>query len=353
MAVSPYLYVALGVTSLISEGLYGATSFGPAITFNIAWQVCHMVGLSDGTLSEAAVNLTFLETCSSALQILLLRKWISPSLALAISVPCCVFTALGQAEMLRLDRTPEGGAWLKRALGGVLLLMFVQRLVVLLLRRRRAAAINLSTTAVPAMEAPALPPPRPMRNWRTARVQASTFFWFALAGAMGGLTSVGGPPIMMWVSIHAHELNHDSWRGSNAVLRLLLNLSRGAVLAAEHRLSLATSYPLALVMLAGGWSGLLIGNALAPLFKDEFLLQCATLFMLLCGAALMEAAGFGPQVQQPVSVGVGGCAALVLLCALGRLAWRRCCARSRVRLREEGDSIAETRAAGLLANAVQ
>eukprot|EP01047_Picozoa_sp_COSAG01_P089507 COSAG01_NODE_21593_length_894_cov_2.238994_1_plen_83_part_10 len=42
------LTLAMALISLLSEGLYGATSFGPAITFNVGWQVLYMIGLADG-----------------------------------------------------------------------------------------------------------------------------------------------------------------------------------------------------------------------------------------------------------------------------------------------------------------
>ena len=61
-------------------------------------------------------------------------------------------------------------------------------------------------------------------------------------------------------------------------------------------------------MTGGGCVGLLVGNRAAYLFRDKDALQAATLVFLLCGAVLMEAAGFGDAVQEPVSLAVGGCA---------------------------------------------
>lgn len=43
---------------------------------------------------------------------------------------------------------------------------------------------------------------------------------------MGGITSIGGPPMMIFVSIHADELDLAAWRGTNGVLRVLLNAAR-------------------------------------------------------------------------------------------------------------------------------
>lgn len=327
------LCLGMGITSFFSEGMYAATTFGPAITFNVGWQICYMLGLSDGRLSEVALNLTFVEIASSAVQVVLLRRIVSLPLVLACAVPGCGFLLLGQLLMIRIeDGFAEGGAWLKRALGGVLLLMFAQRIAALAhaarRRRRTAKLVDRSTpgSSSSRLEAP-LPPPVPMARFYTWRVQLSTFVWFALSGVVGGLTSVGGPPIMMWVSIYAAELNVDSWRGSNAVLRVLLNLTRLAIFGFEGRVHLDATYPLALSMTGGGCVGLLVGNRAAYLFRDKDALQAATLVFLLCGAVLMEAAGFGDAVQEPVSLAVGGCAALAALLGLLRCAWRR--ARSR------------------------
>eukprot|EP00662_Eupelagonemidae_sp_cell21_P028823 gene28823-23320_t len=58
LGLDPWLTLAMALISFVSEGLYGATSFGPAITFNVGWQVCYLLGLSDGTLTSVAVDMT-------------------------------------------------------------------------------------------------------------------------------------------------------------------------------------------------------------------------------------------------------------------------------------------------------
>jgi uncharacterized membrane protein YfcA len=357
----PGLLLALGLSAFISEALYGATCFGPAITFNVGWQVCHMLGLSDGTLSTAAVELTIYETTSAALQALFLRRHICPHFVAVISIPLCGFTVLGQILMLRLDETASGSASLKRVLGGVLLLLAAQRggaLWVQWKRRRRTLddddAVTGRNLPAPAADSPN---PPPMRHFWTARIQFCTFVWFSAAGIMGGLTSVGGPPIMVWVSLFAHLLHFDSWRASNAATRLLLNLARGAVLACQGRVRLDRSYPSAITMILSGWLGLLAGNRLAPLFKNTDMLQAATLLFLVCGAVLMEAAGFPESIQQPVSLGVGGVA--VLCASIAALASLPCLRRGRAGFGHRGVSAhsnreglsTATRSDALLANA--
>jgi hypothetical protein len=142
------LTLAMALISLLSEGLYGATSFGPAITFNVGWQVLYMIGLADGTLTTVVsvrqasrrqpassceisgsvaplptrvglmmvvlvgaqtVNMTVMETMSAAMQCIVLWRLVDPALLLATALPCCGFIVLGQLLMLQLD-----GVWCVR-----------------------------------------------------------------------------------------------------------------------------------------------------------------------------------------------------------------------------------------------
>ena len=163
------LALAMGLVSLCSETLYGATSFGPAITFNVGWQICFLLHLSDGTLTSVTINMMKMEVVVACLQIVLLRRLIDPWLALAISVPCCACMALGQTLMISLD-----GVWLKRALGCVLMLMALQ-----------IVWANCGSCPPPEDRQP----PRGLDLHRP-RVLLSIFFWFSAAGLMGGITSV-------------------------------------------------------------------------------------------------------------------------------------------------------------------
>ena len=193
--------VAVRLTLAVGCAADGATSFGPAITFNVGWQVCYMLGLSDGTLTSVARDMTVMESASAALQILLLRKLVDPRLALAISLPCVITTYLGQLLMIQLD-----GPLLKLSLGVILLGMTAQRV-----------AANCGASA------PKADRPDPVGlDLRRPRTLLSILFWFGTAGLMastpllllcsnlqptwgfvqGGVTGIGGPPMMLFVSIH-------------------------------------------------------------------------------------------------------------------------------------------------------
>ena len=280
------LALSLGLISLVSEGFYGATTFGPAISFNIGWQICYLFGLGDGTLPSIAENLTIMETFSAILQIVVMWEHVDPWLSFAISAPVCIFTGLGQLLMIRIATVPEGGDWLKRVLGIILVLMAAHRARAIhaagraapgqggsgrrllgdvwdaaaqkecLLTDGRApesskrdaggdgdgcdgggggggrggggvlagSGHGASGTAAYVHDPPGL-------DLHSNRVRLSLFFWCSFAGCMAGLTSVGGPPLMIFVSLHAKEIKMDTWRGSNAVGRLLLNVARGVVFA--------------------------------------------------------------------------------------------------------------------------
>ena len=284
LGLNPWLTLAMALISFISEGLYGATSFGPAITFNVGWQLCFMLGLSDGTLTSVAIDMTVMETCSAALQIILLRKQIDPWLALAISLPCVVCTYIGQELMIRLD-----GPGLKLALAAILFSMTSQRV-----------------WANWGRAAPKADRPKPAGlDLKNPRTLASICFWFSVAGTMGGITSIGGPPMMLFVSFHAADIDLSTWRGSNAVLRLALNLSRGAVFVETGRLQLAAHWPLDLGMVAGAWTGLMIGNACAGFFRDADALHWWMVSFLFYASLLMAAAGGPIDIQRQASVVVG------------------------------------------------
>ena len=122
----------------------------------------------------------------------------------------------------------------------------------------------------PSSRPPAQPPPplaalvpaaaKPahgMYDFYSWRVQLSTWWWFGLAGLIGGLTSVPGPPIMVWVSVHAKRLDFDAWRGSSAIMRTVMNVARLGVLLAHqrNRQELRHTSPLALSMVLGGAMG--------------------------------------------------------------------------------------------------
>merc|ERR1712194_797441 len=126
-------------------------------------------------------------------------------------------------------------------------------------------------------------------NIRKPRTLLSVFVWFSFAGLMGGITSVSGPPMMLFVSIHANELNYTTWRSSNAVLRLMINVSRGAVFAFNGRFHVERSWQLYCIIVLGGWFGLLVGNHLAKHIRDANSLHWFMVCLLCCSSVLMIA----------------------------------------------------------------
>jgi len=303
LGLDPWVSLATGIISFFAEGLYGATSFGPAILWNIGWQICYMMKLGDGTLTTLAVDMTVMEVTSSLVQIILLWKNIDWMLACAICLPCGLFTAIGQVLMIRLD-----GPWLKRALGGILFMMALQRVYA-----------NWGARAPKSDRAP--PTGLDLRRPRTI---SSVLFWFGFAGLMGGITSVGGPPMMLFVSIHANELNLTTWRACNAVLRFVLNISRGVVFAVHDRFHFDRNWPPYCSIVVGALLGLLIGNHFAGKFRDANSLHWFMVSLLCCSSVLMVASGSSMSVQRDASLCVGCLAGLCMLAALLGAGLLRC-----------------------------
>ena len=288
--LDPWLVVAMSITSLLSEGLYGATTFGPAITFNVGWQICYLLGLADGTLSQVTLHLTIMETASALLQCVLLRRQIDVRLALVQAMPLCSLAAIGQVFMFRLD-----GPWLKRSLAAVLLVMVVQRI-----------------WAHQQRPPPRDRPPPAGLDLRRPRVLGSVVLWSGAAGLMGGVTSIAGPPLMMLFSIHEADIDLGAWRGASALVRLLLNLSRGAVFVAAGRVHPARSWPLDASMVVAGWAGLLAGNRLSRSFRDAGALHWWLVVYLLYAVGMMAVAGSGRAVQRKATLALGAAAAIAL-----------------------------------------
>lgn len=177
----------------------GATSFGPAITFNVGWQLCYMLGLSDGTLTKVAIDMTVMEIASATLQIVLLRKSVDLWLAAAISIPCIVCTYIGQELMIQLD-----GSGLKLALAAILLFMAAYRIYA-----------NCGSRAPKANR----PVPAGLDLTRK-RTLLSICWWFGIAGLMGGITSIGGTLHSSNLYQEHHSHSEDPWK----VLRVALSL---------------------------------------------------------------------------------------------------------------------------------
>lgn len=279
----------MALTSFCAEGLYGATSFGTAITFNVGWQLCYMLGLADGTLSSLAINLTIMETMSSALQVVWLRRHVDPRLVAAVAIPSCITVAIGQQLMLQLD-----GVWLKKSLGTILFLMALQR-------------IHANYRDPPPVDRP----PPPGLDLHSLPMLRSICFWSLASGLMGGLTSITGPPMMIFMSLHQTEIHLPTWRGSTAVVRLLFNLSRGAVLAKSGMLRPERTWPLDAALVIGGWLGLATGDSIACVFKDGADLHWWMVSLLIYAAITMAVAGSGVTLQRRVSFWAG-CVALAL-----------------------------------------
>ena len=92
--------------------------------------------------------------------------------------PFCIFLYIGQRLMLIVD-----GPWLKRGVAALLVLMAAQQICTRL-RTKRALAI-----ASPAG-----------LDLTQPRIQLSILVHFSLGGFVGGIATVGGTPLMLFVA---------------------------------------------------------------------------------------------------------------------------------------------------------
>jgi uncharacterized membrane protein YfcA len=181
----------------------------------------------------------------------------------------CLGSQIGSLLMIQLD-----SVGLRRAIGIILLGMATQRVYANCSCRHPSVA-PAGPAAEPPPKTDLVPAQEPDSETASSgidvcnpRIAGSVMLWFGLAGLMGGVTSIGGPPMMIFVSLHQDEIQLPGWRGSNAVLRLLLNLSRGAVFVGKGLLRPSASWPLDAGMVAGGLLGLLAGNRMAASFAN-------------------------------------------------------------------------------------
>jgi hypothetical protein len=319
----PGLAAGMALTSFASEANFAATSFGVAITFNIGWQVLYLMGVGDGSISTLALDMSCMEVFVSIVQAIVLRKWLCSRFALALSGPVCLGLYVGQKLMFVLD-----GPWLKRSMAAIMLAMAMHRVWSHSTRRLRSAPAGSTPGEAATSTAPPL-------DSGSSDIMVSLLLHASVAGLMGGLTTVAGPPLMLFVARHGHRLPFDQWRGAVTAMRLLTQLPRLLAYGQEGRFPREVSVELTGVMVSGGLLGLLCGNQMAPWFKnDTDLLFWYTLHLLAFGCTLLAVAD--SPVQGVVSAGVGMAALLSLAAATLRSMLRAVRRGGRRRGPEEG-----------------
>jgi uncharacterized membrane protein YfcA len=187
--------------------------FGVAIIFQLGW---HVVGLfigGAGSLLEGVANLTVMGISTQVFMLGALRKHRNNELVCLFAVSDVVGAVLGTTTLTTLNN--DQVVWVERILGGFLLLVAFQRLYVLHIKPWRAKR-SASVTQVPDTF--------DLRKAGTKLACASAGFG---AGFIGGLTGIGGPVLMVFMSFYTPPI--EDFKFANAVTRLGTPLARIAV----------------------------------------------------------------------------------------------------------------------------
>jgi uncharacterized membrane protein YfcA len=321
--------LTLGMTfiSMLAEFFYGLTSFGPAITFNIGWQILFVLGLSDGSLTSVTVNLMVMELFSASIQLAHLWKYYDIRFSLANVVPTLVCTALGTLLLILLD-----SVWLKRALAGLLITLALQR-VRARCRADAAALIPLhqspeqqTTTAGATLDPKVAAAKLPIEErtvWAKSGLDLSdtadicgVVLCGVGIGLIGGIFGVGGPPGMIFVSYYDNRLDLNVWRACSAIRRVGMNLARLVIFLHGGQLDVARQYPLYLGMLGGAATGLLCGNILNARWNvNAKKLHWFIVSLMIYGGILLAVSGSKPQVERYTTGLIVSCALLSVVAA--------------------------------------
>lgn len=315
------LTFSMGITAYFAELMYGMTSFGVAICFQMGWQISHLCGVGDGEVQSAVLNLSVVEIFTGAVQVALLSGRIDWLLLLSVIPWQCGSVLLGGSLQGAIHNL-----WLKRSLGIFLLLVAVQRLFQ---ERRSSDRLQMdrqnyanSSERVDSeihefhkledSDSAARASERHMAkvlNVKSLQMQIQIALFFGLSGVLGMLFGVSGPPLIIFFSLHDDHLDRDVWRATSALLRViftgfrLLYFYYGGLITFDGQTEFA-SYT---VMVISGLLGLVSGNYIAPHVKDADF-RYLLLSLLTSGSLLMLSSGWD-TVQRIISM-------LILVCAV-------------------------------------
>ena len=319
--VSTGLAVAMSLISLLAEFFYGLTSFGPAITFNIGWQMCYVMDLSDGGLTNVTKNLMVMELFSASIQLTHLWRFADFRFALANVAPTLLFTAIGTYLLILAD-----SVWLKRTLAVLLIAMALQR-VRARCKADAAALIPLHASPDQLVNATldtSAPLPIEQRDpWAKSGLDLkdrNDLFGVVVCGVgvglLGGIFGVGGPPGMLFVSYYENRLDLKVWRAVSAFRRVGMNLARLVVFVSKGAMDVEHQWPLYVGMLCGAALGLLVGNILNSRWKvDSKKLHPFIVSLMIYGGVLLMVSGASQLVEEWAMGLIVGAALLSVLVA--------------------------------------
>lgn len=264
MACSMVLTAISFFTALLAELAGAALGFGPAILYEISWQLCTVFGLTTGALESAVFHIVLQEAPCGLIQLVLLRRFWRPRLWALLNMPVLVTLPLGTVLLEHFGRT----ALAKPLLGIVFLGLAFLQLYKERVHQRQRDGVSSKLD----MEE------------RTFLVSLGVVTAAAAAGLLRGALGLAGPPFMMLLLYFS--VDRGVWRCLANTVRVTMMLSQGVLLGLDDGQLHAENWPIYVSLMFGGIVGLLVGNRLAEKV-DAAAFQRWLLLFLLAGACLM------------------------------------------------------------------
>ncbi|CAJ1367418.1 unnamed protein product [Effrenium voratum] len=256
-APSAALVVASFATALCAEFAGAALGFGPAILYEISWQICGLCGLSSGGLEMAVFHILVQELPCGLLQLLLLRSFWRPRLAVLLNLPMLLALPVGTVLLERFGESPLA----KQVLGGLFL--------------------ALAAVQVHAKSRQKSKPDLEACSWGAS---ASLALCSASSGLLRGAMGLAGPPFMVLLLFFSVE--PSVWRCLSNTVRVTMVLTQGLLLGGmDHQLE-RQNWPIYVALMSGGVLGLQVGNRMAAQV-DQSAFQRWLLLFLVAGGVLM------------------------------------------------------------------
>jgi hypothetical protein len=303
MSSAAALTSGLAVTAFIAELLFGLTTFGAGITFNVAIHLLSLLGLVDGTSKSAVLALALPEAVVGVVQAALFFRGLNVGL-LALGIVCFGVSFLPFTQVLFL-LNETALVWVTRGLGLLLLLLAIESGV-------SQHRMHRGHPSWPPVEPPVGTVPDLVHDRRALLCAVGCFCG---AGGLGGLTGVAGPPLMLYVRWSGRSLSKQTWRSTSSVFQCLLSIARLTYLLAVRALVIATSADVAshVAVVAAALAGLALGNRYNRAL-DTATLHRLVLCMLVAGSLMLATTGVHPLDEIAVI-------SLVVAVLLGCPAW--------------------------------
>mmetsp|Transcript_9230 Transcript_9230/g.24248 ORF Transcript_9230/g.24248 Transcript_9230/m.24248 type:complete len:343 (-) Transcript_9230:177-1205(-) len=280
MDCSSFAQVAsVSLVGVASEFAFASIGFGPAVLFEIAWEILRVLGVSNGDLESAVTDIVVVEIPCGLVQLFKLRKHLNWRLAVLYNIPYLITLPIGTVVLERHGRNPLAKKFL-----GLLFLILAGIQFVGHRRSQRAAAVG----GAPGGGHPPLDVEPRLLKATLAMVVASS-----ASGFLRGVFGVAGPPMM--ILLMYFSIDRSTWRCLAATNRLVTCAVQGLQFGLNSDIN-ARCWRLYMGLAIGGLAGLSIGNVAAPHVDADAFKRWLILF-LAAGSLLMVSSGTNAYVE--------------------------------------------------------